>query len=162
MNSIPKVTGIFALIALTASGASSGANEGASKYSCQSFGGGAPEALGDDLLISTDQYTCHVDSGPMSGGVLTGTTMWKWNGPEATMVSGEGIARKAGAAWVFVQTEGKIVVTMINGKAVGFGASGKGRIAAGTGTVAAMAGKTTKWTVTPTGLRQFTVEESIE
>jgi hypothetical protein len=159
MRYLLKTSRILVAIAVAAFASGSGAQEGFSKYSCQSFGGGAPEPLGDDLLISTDQYTCHVDSGPMSGGVLTGETIWKWNGPDAVLVSGSGIVRKEGAAWVFVQTEGKIAVTMVNGKATGFGASGKGRIAAATGGAVSKAGRTTTWTVAPSGLRQFTVEE---
>jgi hypothetical protein len=157
-----KIIGISAAIVFAALGREVGAQESPGKYNCQAFGSGVPEVLGDDLLISTDEYTCHIDSGPMSGGVLTGRSIWKWNGPNAVLVSGSGIARKEGAAWVFVQTEGKIAVTMVGGKATGFGASGKGRIAVANGGAASQAGKLTTWTVAPTGLRQFTVEEQIE
>ena len=161
MNQLLKTLGALVVVASFAAGHEVIAQENSSKYNCQSFGSGVPEALGDGLLISTDQYTCHVVSGPLSGGVMTGTTMWKWNGPEAVLVSGNGIARKDGAAWVFVQTEGKIVVTMVGGKATGFGASGTDRIVAASGGAASLSGKITTWTVSPNGPRQFTVDETM-
>jgi hypothetical protein len=161
MTDFSKKLGFVVVVAITVVGPKVVAQENTSKYDCQSFGSGVPEALGDGLLISTDQYTCHVVSGPMSGGVMTGTTMWKWNGPEAILVSGNGIARKDGAAWVFVQAEGKIVVTMSGGKATGFGASGTGRIVAASGSAASSSGKVTTWTVAPNGPRQFTVDEKM-
>jgi hypothetical protein len=161
MRYLLKASGILAAMVFAALAPEASAQESSNKYSCQAFGSGVPEVLGDELLISTDEYTCHIDSGPMRGGVLTGRSLWKWNGPNAVLVSGDGIARKEGAAWVFVQTEGKIAVTMSGGKATGFGASGKGRIVAATGG-AAPAGKVTTWTVTPTGLRQFAVQEQTE
>jgi hypothetical protein len=63
-------------IALAAFESRVDAEENASKYRCQAFGSGAPEAMGDGLLISTDEYTCRINSGSLSAGVLTGRSIW--------------------------------------------------------------------------------------
>lgn len=164
MLNLLKASGILAAIVFLAFGPEAGAQETSTKYICQAVGAGAPEALSDrdHHLISTDQTSCRVDSGPMSGGVLTGMTIWEWNGPNAVLISGNGIVRKGNATVVYVQTEGKIAVTYADGKMTGFTASGKGRIAVATGDAASEAGKVTNWTVAPTGPRQMTVEEQIE
>jgi hypothetical protein len=164
MRHLLKASGILAAIAFAAFGPEAGAQETSARYICQAVGAGAPEALGDrdHHLISTDQISCRVDTGPMSGGVLTGMTIWEWNGPNAVLVSGNGIIRKGDATVVYVQTEGKVAVTYVEGKMTGFTASGKGRIAVATGGAASQAGKVTTWTVAPTGPRQMTVEEQIE
>lgn len=164
MRYLLKASGILAAVAFATFGPEAGAQETLTRYICQGVGAGAPETLGDrdHHLISTDQISCRVASGPMSGGVLTGTTIWEWNGPNAVLISGNGIVRKEGATVVYVQTEGKVAVTYADGKMTGFTASGKGRIAVATGAAASEAGKVTTWTVAPTGLRQMTVEEQIE
>jgi hypothetical protein len=159
MRHVRNVFNILAVIASVVVVPEVEALENVSKYNCQAIGSGISESLGDGLLISTDEYTCRIDSGPLGGGVLTGRSIWKWSGPDAVLVSGDGVARKDGAAWIFVQTEGKIAVTTAGGKVTGFGASGKGRIAAASGAAASETGKTTTWTVEPTGVRQFTVTE---
>jgi len=164
MRHLLKASGILAAIVFPAFGLEAGAQETSTRYICQAIGAGAPETLSDrdHHLISTDQTSCRVASGPMSGGVLTGMTIWEWNGPNAVLVSGNGIVRKGSATVVYVQTEGKIAVTYADGKMTGFTASGKGRIAVATGDAASEVGKVTNWTVAPTGPRQMTVEEQIE
>jgi hypothetical protein len=164
MRHLLKASGFLASIVFAAFGPEAGAQETSTRYICQAIGAGAPEALGDrdHHLISIDQTSCRVASGPMSGGILTGMTIWEWNGPNAVLVSGNGIVRKGDATVVYVQTEGKVAVTYADGKMTGFTASGKGRIAVATGDAASEAGKVTTWTVAPTGPRQMTVEEQIE
>ena len=76
----------------------------------------------------------------MSGGVGTGTTIWEWNGPNAVLVSGNSVTRKPGATVVDVLTEGKLALTIADGKVTGYTASGRTTNAIATGSAASPAG----------------------
>ena len=94
-------------------------------FTCQDIGGDAPlEPLGDreGHAISISQFSCRVDSGPMSGGVMTGTGIWEWNGPNAVLVSQHGAIRKPEGTAVFVDTRGTLGLTMADGKVTGWAA----------------------------------------
>ena len=52
----------------------------------------------------------------MSGAVLTGTTIWEWNGPNAVLLSSNGVIRKPGATVVYQNTGGTLALTMADGK----------------------------------------------
>jgi hypothetical protein len=58
-----------AIIALSAAAPNAIAQEITFASTCQGVGNGAPEPLGDrdGHTISVADYSCHVDSGPMSG-----------------------------------------------------------------------------------------------
>jgi hypothetical protein len=94
----------------------------------------------------------------MSGGVWTGSIIWEWDKTNAVMVSGNGVIRKRGATAVYQEKEGKIALTMSDGKVTGFAASGAGSWVMGTGSAASLAGKTYTLAAKPIGPEQFTVE----
>ena len=94
----------------------------------------------------------------MSGAVLTGTNIWEWNGPNAVLLSGNGVIRKPGGTVAYQNTGGSLALTMTDGKVTGFTASGKGDEKLATGSLAALAGKPYTWTVKPAGPGQYTVE----
>ena len=98
----------------------------------------------------------------MSGGLLTGVGIWEWNGPNAVLVSANGVTRKPGATVVWVRTEGKLALTMVEGKVTGWTASGRGANPIATGSAASLAGKSFTWTIKPTGPGQFTIEDKVE
>ena len=57
---------------------------------------------------------------------MTGAATWEWDGPNAVLLSGGDVARKPGATAVSVLTEGKLALTMTDGKVTGWIATGKG------------------------------------
>lgn len=163
MRSLPSICGIAtALIALSATAPSAVAQENTATLTCQGVGwdSGPPEPLGDreGHGITIGQYSCRVNSGPMSGGVSTGTIIWEWDGTNAVELSESGVIRKPGSTLVYRGTEGKLALTMADGKVTGFTASLKGQQQLGTGSAASMAGKPFTVTSKSTGPSQFTVE----
>jgi hypothetical protein len=136
------------------------AQENTATLTCQNVGGGAPEPLGDREAhsISVQQYSCSASSGPLSGGVWTGSIIWEWDKANAVMVLGNGVIRKPDATAVYQEKEGKIALTMADGKVTGWAASGAGSWVMGVGSAASLAGKSYTWTSKPIGPEQYTVE----
>ena len=60
---------------------------------------------------------------------------------------------------VYRDSDGKLALTMADGKVTGFTASGKGQAILATGSAASLGGKTTNWTPKSTGPGQFAVED---
>jgi hypothetical protein len=157
--------GIGTAIAFAAFVPNAVAQEITTTGTCQAVGAnGAPEPLGDreGHGISIAPYSCHVDSGPAKDGIVTGTGIWEWDGPNAVLVSQHGVIRKPGATVVYVETQGKLALTMADGKVTGWAASVKGTYVAATGSAASMAGKPYTVTAKPTGPGQFTFEAKTE
>ena len=152
--------GIGTAIAFAAFVPNANAQEITYTRTCQTIGADPPEALGDreGHSISVNVASCHSESDPMSGAVLTGTTMWEWDGPKAVLLSSNGVIRKPGGTVVYQNTAGSLALTMADGKVTGFTASGKGDEKLATGSLAALAGKPYTWTAKPAGPGQFTIE----
>lgn len=159
MHNLLKVSGIATAIAFAAFAPSAVAQE-IMKYICQDIGGGPPEPLGDreGHSISVGPYSCRVDSGALSGGVSTGASIWEWDKTNAVLVSGNGVIRKPGATVVYQATEGKLALTMADGKVTGFTASGRGSYPMAIGSAASLAGKSFTWTAKSTGPGQFEID----
>ncbi len=134
------------------------------KYACQGIGASAPEPLGDreGHSISVEQFSCRVESGPMSGGVLSGALIWEWDKANAVLISGSGVIRKPDATVVYKDSDGKLALTMADGKVTGFTASGGVSFPIATGSGASLAGKSAAWTATPIGPDQFDVVEKLK
>ena len=163
MRSLPSICGIAtALIALSATAPSAVAQENTAALTCQAigWGDGPPEPLGDreGHGITVGEYSCRVNSGPQSGGVSTGTIIWEWDGTNAVELSESGVIRKPGSTLVYRGTEGKLALTMADGKVTGATASLKGQQQVGTGSAASLAGKPYTATSKSTGPSQWTVE----
>ena len=150
-----------AAIALLAGAPSAVAQENHFKITCQGIGPqGAPEPVGDRAghAISVTQESCRVESGPWSGvAVLTGTATWEWDGPNALLLSGGDVVRKPGATAVSVMTEGKLALTMADGKVAGWTATGKGHWPVGE-----LAGKSFTYTAKSTAAGQWEVDGTVE
>jgi len=134
-------------------------------WACQFVGIGPPEPLGDreGHSISVGQYSCRAESGPLAGGVSTGTGIWEWDGPKATLISDSGVVRKPGATSAWKTTEGKLTATMTDGKMTGWTGSGRGTNPLATGDLASMAGKSYTWTTKSVGpTAQFSIETKPE
>jgi hypothetical protein len=161
MHYLLNVSGIVTAaigLALVAPGAH--AQENTTTLTCQNVGGGAPEPLGDrdGHSISVEEYSCGASSGPLSGGVWTGSTIWQWDKANAVMVLGNGVIRKPDATAVYQEKEGKIALKMADGKVTGWAASGAGSWVIAVGSAAPLAGKSYTWTSKPIGPEQFMVE----
>jgi hypothetical protein len=130
---------------------------------CQDVGAGTPEPLGDreGHTIAIYEGSCRADSGPLSGAIWTGRDIFEWNGPNAVLVSGNGVVRKPGATVVYQSTGGQLSLTMADGKVTGWTASGKGTNVVATGSAASLAGKPYTWTAKPAGpgLSTFEVKQ---
>jgi hypothetical protein len=79
MRNLLKASGIVTALAFAGFAPGAVAQETSFKQICQEVGGNAPEPVGDreGHTITVSQYSCRVDSGPMSGGVVTGTAIWE-------------------------------------------------------------------------------------
>jgi hypothetical protein len=114
------------------------------KFSCQAVGGsGTPEPIGDreGHAIAVTIASCRNVGGVLDGSLTTAQEIWEWDGPNAKLLLESGVIRKPGAIVTFELTEGKLALTMTDGKVTGFTASGKGRWPTATGTAASLAGK---------------------
>jgi hypothetical protein len=165
MHYLLNVCGIAtAVITLAAAAPSADAQDNTFTLTCQNIGGGAPEPLGDrpDHSISVSDYTCRFDSGPLKGGVSTANAIWEFDGPNAVLVSGNGVVRAPGATVVYQEASGKLALTMTDGKVTGFAASGQGSMRMATGSAASLAGKSYTFASKPTGQGQFAVEITVQ
>lgn len=129
------------------------------KSVCTTTGSNPVEIVSEGRGIQVSNFTCKVEGGPLDGGELTGMQIYDFQGANGVVLMGGGVVRKAGGAIVYQTTEGKIAVTMTDGKPTGFTASGKGVYKAGYGPDASpYAGKTYTYTVRATGPGQSVIE----
>ena len=152
-------------LAFAAFAPSAAAQENTTVWACQDVGVSPPVPLGDreGHSISVGQYSCRAESGPLAGGVGTGTDIWEWDGPKATLLSDSGVVRKPGATLAWKGTEGKLTHTKTDGKVTGWTASGRLTNLLATGGWASMAGKSYTWTAKSVGpASQFSVESKPE
>ena len=157
MNFLRNVSGVVsAAIAFAAFAPSAVADKIIVKYACQNVGAFASEPLGDreGHSISVGQFSCRVDAGPMSGGVMSGTAIWEWDKTNAVLVVGQRRRlHKPGATVVYQDMDGgKLALTLADGKVTGYTASGRRPVSRLRPAVAAsLAGKSATWTSMPAG-----------
>jgi hypothetical protein len=120
---------------------------------CRGVGPSTPEQLGDreGHALSIGQESCQTTEGPAAGAVVTGTSMWEWDGPKAKELSGYGVARMPGPTFAYQITDGTLEVTMTDGKPSGWTASGHAIATLATGSWASFNGKKGEWTAKSTG-----------
>jgi len=165
MDFLRNVCGLAsAAVVFAAFAPSAVAQDKVARFVCQNVGSFAPEPLGDreGHSISIAQFSCRVVAGPMSGGVMSGMILWEWDKGSAVLVSGDGVVRKPGSTVVYQDVDGKLALTMTEGKVTGFTASGHVKFPIATGDGASLAGKSWAWTTTSTGPDQFEIEDTIE
>jgi hypothetical protein len=161
-----KACGIAAatVTALAVATPSAIADENTYTFTCQGFGSGAHEPLGDreGHALSISDYSCYTDSGPFVGGDVSGTNIWEWDRTNAVLVTGQYISRKPGSIAVYAANEGKLSLTTTDGKVTGFTASGRGTLRLVTGSAASLAGKSVTWTAKTSEPGRFKVELKVE
>lgn len=137
------------------------AQEKTTTWTCQGVGGGQAEPIGDreGHSLEVGQYSCRAESGPWAGSVGSGTGIWEWDGPKATLISNSGVARMPGATLAWNFTEGSQALTMTDGKVTGCSGSGRGKNVLATGSWASWAGTSYTCTWKCVGpASQFSVE----
>jgi hypothetical protein len=159
MRSSTKVVGVAAAIAIvTAAPAAKG--EELAKFNCQAVGRvdtfePAGDRDGHGILASA--ASCSAASGLLEGGLGTVQGIWEWDKTTGALLTEGGLIRKPDAIVVFQMTEGKIDLTIAEGKVTGFTATGKGRLPFASGGMAAIAGKTFTWTSKSAGFGRYEV-----
>ena len=159
MNNFARFSGLaFASLAFAAFAPSAMAQE-VIKFSCQVVGGsGTPLGDREGHNITVLTASCRSAGGVLDGALTTAQEIWEWDGTNAKMLLESGVIRKPGALATFELTEGKLALTMSDGKVTGFTASGKGRWPTASGTAASLAGKSWTFKSWPTGAGQWEVE----
>jgi hypothetical protein len=157
MRNSLKVLGLAAVIAFAAFAPSAGAQQMSFKMICQDVGAFAPEPVGDHEghMMSVDRYSCRMESGPMNGAVVSGGDVTNWDKGVGVEVLGNAAVRKPGGFGVYQDTEGKIALTIADGKVTGFTGNGKVHWVVATGSAAPLAGKTFSYTIKSTGAGQW-------
>jgi hypothetical protein len=164
MLNLLKASGIVTAIALAAFASTAGAQEMSFKMVCQDVGAFAPERVGDreGHMMSVDQYSCRIEGGPMGGAVLTGRDVTDWDKTNGVLVLGDAVVRKPGGFAVYQDTEGKIALTITDGKVAGFTGGGKVHWVVATGSAAPLAGKTFGYMMRSTGAGQWEANATSE
>ena len=103
-----------------------------------------------------------MEGGPLEGSVLTQQTIWEYGKEIATQVSLHGVYRKPNAMAVLVNSSGTLLLQYKDGNYSGWTASGKGRIAAASGSAASLNGKTYSWTAHPIGNRKYVIDTTFD
>ena len=132
------------------------------KQICQGDGSEYVDKLGDGHAVSSGPYSCRMVSGPMDGGVITGQSLMEWDNTGGVVLAGSAVIRKPGGFVVYEDKEGKIALTITDGKVTGFTGSGKVRYLVATGSAAPMAGKTIAYTIKSTGADQWEADGTVE
>ena len=164
MRNLLKASGIVTALAFAALAPGALAQQINFKQTCQLVGGFTPEPLGDrdGHSISVAQVSCHVESGPMNGGNVTGNVTMEWDKTNAVLVTSSGVIRKPGGFAAYQDTEGQESLTITDSKVTGFTYSGKGRWPIATGSAASLAGKTYVLTVKSIGAGQWEADYAAE
>ena len=153
----------IAAVALAAGAPSAVAQEVAFTSSCSIVGNAAPEPLGDreGHAIFAEEDICRFDSGPFAGGVMTATSTWEFDGTNAVLISSSAVFRKPGSLAVGRLTEGKIALTITDGKVSAVASWARGNWPITTGGAASLAGKSFISTGKDTGPGQFVLEYKV-
>jgi hypothetical protein len=112
--------------------------------------------------ISNGEWMCRVDSGPLVGGMATGTGVWEWDGPKGSEVTFSIVVRKLGAVAVLRGTAGNMTMTMTDGKPTALTGSGRYDYVLATGAWAPLAGKSETWANKYTSKTDFSVESTLQ
>jgi hypothetical protein len=130
------------------------------RYECSVIGALAQEPIGDrnEHTMVSVQYSCVGTDGLLNGAVNTGISISEWDGPKGTYLASIGLHRAPGGFAIGQLLEGTGSIVMKDGKVVGSEGSGKTLFKFASGTLAAISGKTVKWTSKPVGLGRFELE----
>jgi len=164
LHFLRKVRGVpIVAVAFAAAAPSAVAQEIAFTSTCSIVGNAAPEPLGDreGHAIFVEEDICRFDSGPFAGGVMTATSTWEFDRTNAVLVSSSAVFRKPGSMAVGRLTEGKIALTITDGKVSAVTSWARGDWPITTGGAASLGGKSFTSTGKDTGPGQFALEYKV-
>lgn len=134
------------------------AQDGGEQYACNFVGGRVPEPFGEGLSLHVNEFNCKLETGSLAGGILTGTQVYEFKGPNGRLLVGSGVFRYPGYTYIFQNLEGTTAVAMKDGKPVGAAGAGKGIIKAAAGKgKEEHDGKTYIYSVKTTGPASFVI-----
>lgn len=134
------------------------------KSTCQDVGMSGREALSDreGHAITVGQYSCKNEGGVEDGSLMSGMVIWEWDKTSAVMQAGNGVVRKPGAFAIYQNSEGRVSLTITDGKVTGLTGTAKGVYKTATGGMASLAGKSFTSTFKSIGGGQFVIEATVE
>jgi hypothetical protein len=156
-----KVCGIVTVaVGVVAIAPNAIAQENIDIFACQFVGGSAIEPLGDreGHAIRVVQFNCLGTTGPLTGGIFTGSSIYELEKTGGVLLSGAGVIRKPGATTVYQLTGGKLELIITDGKVTGVTSSGQGIYQMAIGSAASLAGKSFTYTSKPTAPGQFEID----
>ena len=130
------------------------------RYDCHIVGTAIPEPIADRSghgLAST-QFSCFGVDGLLKSAVYSAINVTEWDGPKGTFLLAGGTHRSAGGLAVTQMLEGAGSMIMKDGKPAGTESSGKAVVKFASGTLAAISGKTVKFTTKPLDFGRFELE----
>ena len=132
-------------------------------WTCMDLGGvELPVGDREGHSITNGQWMCRVDSGPLAGGLATGTGVWEWGNHKGREVTFSIVVRKPGAVAVLRGTEGSMELTIAEGKPTGLTGTGRYDYVIATGDWARLAGKSETWANKYTSRTDFSVESTLQ
>jgi hypothetical protein len=152
-----RLIAIFICSLLGLIGASGSAFAGMiGRYECSIIGLPMQDPVGDrpGHMLVTVQYSCFGVDGLLKGTVHTVSSVSEWDGPQGTFLIGGGTQRAPGGLAVTQITDGTAWVI----KPSGTESKGTGIFKFASGTLAALSGKSFKFTTKSTGDLRFDLE----
>lgn len=134
--------------------------EAIGRYECNVVGTISPEPIGDrgEHSVVSYQFSCFGVAGLLKGAVYSAIHVSEWDGSQGTFLLVGGIHRSAEGFAVTQMSEGTGSVVVKDGKRISSTSSGKATFRLGSGTLAALSGKTVNFTSKSTGLNRFELE----
>ncbi|MCP3380089.1 hypothetical protein NLM31_06525 [Bradyrhizobium sp. CCGUVB4N] len=112
---------------------------------------------GQHIIVSL-QYTCRVADGPLKDAGITAISVSEWDGEKGTYLASLDVHRALEGFAVGQLLEGIGSSVMENNRTDGIAASGKTVFKFASGSLAALSGKTIRFTTKPAGARRFEIE----
>jgi len=149
-----------AAVAVAAAAPSAIAQENMDIFACQFAGGGPSEPLGDreGHALRVTEFSCLATSGALTGGVLTGSSIYELDKGTGVLLSGNGVIRKPGVTAVAVLKDAKLSPIIVDGKVTGVATSGHGNYVMATGSWAPLVGKSFTMSSKPTSPGLFEMD----
>lgn len=129
------------------------------RYDC-TIDGTDREPIGDrnGHMIVSLQYTCHVADGLLKDAGITAVSVSEWDSEKGRYLASLDVHRALEGYAVGQLLEGDGSSVMEDNRAAGIAAAGKTVFKFASGSLAALSGKTVKFTTKPVGSRRFEME----
>jgi hypothetical protein len=130
------------------------------RFECTVIGAAGQEPIDatPGHFLASVEYSCFGVDGLLKDAVHTASSASEWVNQKGTFLRGGGTHRAPGGLAVTQVTEGSGIVVMKDGKPIGTATTGTGIFKFASGNLAALSGKTFKFTTAPTGLDRFEME----